>query len=172
MIRVKKLTEIEGLELFEKYAVDVNGNIWSYKYNKPKILKPGWVKNRENYLFVRLTDVEKKQKNFYVHRLVAMAYLPCNDYNLEVNHINGNLSDNRIENLEWVTKKKISEHIPITKGFVLNEDLSNKIKEVHSASHRKGLPVPNSYEFLNIIVNRALDEYINQYGLRKIMANK
>ena len=44
-----------------------------------------------------------------------------------------------------------------------------KIKEVHSASIRKGLPVPTSYEFMNSIIEGSLEQYINQYGLRKVM---
>lgn len=168
-VRLKNLTEIRGLELFEDYAVDVDGNVWSYKYNRPRKLSPGWAKKRGNYLFVRLTDKRGNKRNLYVHRLVAMAYLPCDDFNLEVNHINRNQCDNRIENLEWVNRKKNMEHLSQTKGFVLNDYVSNKIKEVHAASHRKGLKVPDSYEFMNSIIEGALEQYIIQYGLRKVM---
>jgi hypothetical protein len=37
------------------------------------------------------------------------------------------------------------------------------------ASIRKGLKVPTSDEFTNKVINDALEQYINQYGLRKIM---
>jgi hypothetical protein len=108
-------------------------------------------------------------KNFYIHRLVAMAFLPTDDFTLEVNHINHNQCDNRIENLEWVNRKRNMQHISEVKGFVLDQYITNKIKEVHAASHRKGLPVPNSYEFTNSIIEGALEQYIIQYGLRKVM---
>lgn len=39
---------------------------------------------------------------FLAHRLVAMAFIP-GDWNLQVNHKNGDRADNRAENLEWVT---------------------------------------------------------------------
>lgn len=166
---IKRLKDVKGLENFVDYGVDPDGNVWSYKNNKIKKLSPGWAKRKGNYFFVRLSDNQGNKKNFYVHRLVAMAFLPCSDFSLEVNHINRNQCDNRIENLEWISRKKNLEHISQVKGFVLDQYVTNKIKEVHAASHRKGLPVPNSYEFMNSIIEGALEQYINQYGLRKVM---
>lgn len=37
-----------------------------------------------------------------IHRLVAKAFIP-GDHNLQVNHINGDRQDNRIENLDWLS---------------------------------------------------------------------
>jgi len=52
---------------------------------------------------VTILDINKKLKTLFVHRLVAMAYLDnSNDYPV-VNHISGDPSDNRVENLEWCT---------------------------------------------------------------------
>ena len=170
-VRIKHINQIKGLENFDDYAVDVDGNVWSFKYKKIRKLSPGWAKKRGNYLFVRLSDRMGNKKNLYVHRLVAMAYLSCDNFNSEVNHINRNQCDNRIENLEWMNRKENMKHLSETKGFVLDEYITNKVKEVHAASHRKGLSVPNSYEFMNSIIEGALEQYINQYGLRKVMNN-
>jgi hypothetical protein len=45
-----------------------------------------------------------------VHRLVAETFLPNEDLTLEVHHINGVKTDNRLENLKWVTKKENQLH--------------------------------------------------------------
>ena len=44
------------------------------------------------------------EKTYLVSRLVAMSFLPCPFDKLTVNHIDGNPSNNNIENLEWVTR--------------------------------------------------------------------
>lgn len=72
-----------------------------------RILKPG--KDRCGYLHVILCNDGKNTKHL-VHRLVAMAFIP-NPKNLpEVNHKNEDKTDNRVENLEWVSHKYNSNH--------------------------------------------------------------
>ena len=64
--------------------------------NKEQFLSP------KGYLRVALFK-EQKCKKFFVHRLVAFAFVP-NPQNLPfVNHKNENKTDNKVENLEWCT---------------------------------------------------------------------
>lgn len=169
--RIKKISDIPGLETFIHYKIDTEGNVYSLKNKKIKRLRPGWAKRRDGYLFVRLSNIHGQAKNFFVHRLVCMAFMAGDDLTLEVGHKNKNLQDNRVENLYWLKSKKdkYKKEEDKEKGLVLDEVISQKIIDVHIASIRKGLTVPDDESFLNKMLNDALNSYINQYGLRKVM---
>lgn len=64
------------------------------------------IPNYTGYCRVYLrNEVTNKREDLYIHRLVAQAFIP-NPLNLpEVNHKDCNVSNNRVENLEWVTRK-------------------------------------------------------------------
>lgn len=80
-----------------EYQVSNYGNVKSFKRGE-RILKPR--KNHKGYCFVTLSK-DGLNKNINVHRLVAMAFIP-NPNNLpQINHINENKRNNRVENLEW-----------------------------------------------------------------------
>lgn len=62
------------------------------------------------YLTVHLSFPGERPRSPRIHRLVAQAFIP-NPSNLpEVNHKNGIKTDNRVENLEWVTAKQNHQH--------------------------------------------------------------
>jgi len=77
------------------------------KYKNDYILKP--MDNGKGYLRVKLTN-NGISKRVMLHRIIAEAFIP-NIYNKKVvNHINCNLKDNSINNLEWCTQSENCLH--------------------------------------------------------------
>ncbi len=50
------------------------------------------------------------KRNLYVHRLLALAFIPNPENKPEVNHKNGVKTDNSLDNLEWMTKSENELH--------------------------------------------------------------
>jgi hypothetical protein len=71
-----------------------------------KILKP-WM-NDDGYYKIRIMKLGKK--NMFLHRLVAEAFIENPNQKPFINHINGIKTDNRVENLEWITTDDNNKH--------------------------------------------------------------
>lgn len=107
--------DIEGYEGL--YQVSNLGRVKSlerYKENHTKLQKIREKIKRlrihtAGYLVADLYK-ENESKTFFVHRLVAQAFI-SNENNLpQVNHIDGNKENNRVENLEWCTNQENQKH--------------------------------------------------------------
>lgn len=105
MVIVKNVIGYEGL-----YIIDNLCNVVSLPkvqgrrvHNKYKILTPKL--SRTGYYEVALAR-DGKMRTFLLHRLMAQHFVPNPDNLPQVNHKNGIKTDNRIENLEWCTKRE------------------------------------------------------------------
>lgn len=89
------------------YFVTPDGEIYS-SLNR-RLLKVRQGTKPAGYKFIGITtDFGPKYK--HVHRLVAQTFIPNPENLPEVNHIDGNKSNNRVQNLEWVTRSQNAQH--------------------------------------------------------------
>lgn len=74
---------------------------------RSKVLKPDI---KHSGYAIGAVCVDKKMISYKVHRLVAELFIPNPKNKETVNHKNGIKHDNRVENLEWATRKEQSVH--------------------------------------------------------------
>lgn len=122
----------------ENYSVSNKGNVKNNKSNKlmkGTILEIGY--HRVGLMY------NGKVKQFFIHRLVAEAFIPNPENKNTVNHKSKNRGDNRVENLEWATSLEQNIHKNITnkkymehrngKPFLRIDKESGKIIEEYSS---------------------------------------
>lgn len=93
------MKEIPGFE--GRYAVTSCGKVYSIRYKRFLKLVGG----KGNYQGVNLPDKEGKWNFYYVHRLMALTYIPNPCGYKEVNHKDEVKDHNWYMNLEWCTRK-------------------------------------------------------------------
>jgi hypothetical protein len=86
---------------WEKYLISNRGEIKSFQYSKPKILKQD--PNNYGYLRVYLYDNKGFRKRYFVHKLVAEHFKENPNNYIYIDHINRIRYDNRASNLRWCT---------------------------------------------------------------------
>lgn len=94
-------------EIKDYYTITSDGLIYSDN--------SGLMKTRDragtDYQIINLSKLDGSKRTFRVHRLVMMAFNPVENMDeLEVNHIDGNKKNNKIENLEWCTASENQIH--------------------------------------------------------------
>ncbi len=98
----KPVKDYEGL-----YEVSSLGRIKSLRRIKNNGIMNTF-RRKSGYHFLCLGN--GSAKNFSLHRLVATAFIPNPENKPQVNHINSDPSDNRLENLEWATSSENNQH--------------------------------------------------------------
>jgi hypothetical protein len=134
--------KIEG---YKNYSVTRQGEV--VNTNSDHMMKKQI--NNCGYYRVELSR-SGSQKRYFVHRLVATAYIPNKENLPQVNHINGDKLDNNVSNLEWCTASQNHKHSykhlnrPVTKLFnesngatkIKKEDIPKLIERKKTTTYR------------------------------------
>lgn len=155
--------DIPGYE--KKYQVSNLGNVKSLTRPgaKEKLLK-GEI-DQYGYIRIPLTK-NGKTKKYKVHRLVMMTFGNTTDSSLQINHIDGNKKNNKLENLEWCTASYNTRHSYInnlnkTKGFktIIKNKITKEEKEYRSMRDASmGMGYNKGYLFKKINQNIYFNE--------------
>ena len=150
LLKNEKIKDVKGYE--SVYAVTTKGRVRSIRFKRwltPFLTGPG-------YKTVTLC-FEGRDIDFRVHRLVGEAFIKNPDNKPQINHKNGNKTDNRVSNLEWVTARENMQHagdtglnknIKLTfqeKILICKMNLILKVKQVYLARMFEVSPPAISY---------------------------
>ena len=107
---------------YPDYLISTSGRVKSFRSISSKLNGGRMLTDTDNgrgYRSITLTNVSGNKTNS-LHRLIAITFLPNPENKAEVNHIDGNKANNRVDNLEWVTSKENTNHA-IDSGLIDNK---------------------------------------------------
>ena len=118
--RIEWRTVIE----YDRYEVNQFGDIRHKERKRVLTQRP----NNGGYLYVNF-NIEGHRKNFAVHRIVANAFIPNPNNYPEVNHKDGDRTNNNVTNLEWVSSSQNKIH-----AYQKEENRASRGKQVEQYS--------------------------------------
>lgn len=164
--------DVKGFE--GKYQISNYGNVRSV----PRKVKGtnGRIQNRkgvfkksredkDGYLTVNFYT-EKGNRPKKIHRLVAESFIPNKDHHKEVNHIDGDKTNNHVSNLEWTDRKGNIKH-SVQSGLVLKGEkcpgakLTNQqadeIRELYATKKYKQIEIAEMYGITDGQISRIVN---------------
>lgn len=144
----------------KRTIIGKDGNKYSFKERILKVQPNKFVEYPQVSLWKNNIGV-----TFYVHRLVAEAFIPNPKHLPEVNHKDGNRANNTVENLEWVDSRGNSIHaiqmgLKIYTNRLTKEEFINCLYDVINGESYASLSsrVPYKVPFLSVKLRKIAKE--------------
>ena len=152
VMEIKDLVGFEGL-----YKVGSDGVLYSVRNGRLTRLVGGTDGNYRHHSLRK----DGKQYQRTLHSLVAKTFIPNPEGKAEVNHIDGDKMNNRVDNLEWVTRSENAKHA-YDNGLI-------KISDEHLHTMRKNF-AENNARFTETDAHniRAIYKYMDKPNMRRI----
>lgn len=111
---------------YEFLSIDEEGNCYSSHTGRK--VKP--YVDQDGYFRIKVWEpLERRTRGCYVHRALAVVFIPNPENKPQVNHKDSNRQNNSLENLEWVTEKENYDH-GVSHGYIkvgVGEDNRNSL---------------------------------------------
>lgn len=91
--------------IFTDYHITENGDVWKFSDKRKSWLKIKTQENKTGYYTIQLY-IGKKRYLKYHHKIVAEAWLGICPDDKEVDHINAKRWDNKVSNLQYLTRSE------------------------------------------------------------------
>lgn len=109
------------------YQASTFGNI---RFKETGLKVPTWISGW-GYVSVKLGS-GKKRYTRYVHKLIAETFIPNPENKPQVNHNDGNKTNNRVDNLYWVTYSENNEHAYRTGLKPISDNVRENARKIGS----------------------------------------
>lgn len=141
------------------------GQVRSLMRGKPYILKAQ--KDKKGYLRIRAT-IKRKRIALKIHRVVAEVFIENPDNLPQVNHKDGNKSNNEMSNLEWISNIDNAHHA-IEKGLWTNVYAASK-----AANEKRKRPIKaaNGKDVLFFESVSAAERYFNSRHIVDVLKGR
>lgn len=126
--------DIKGYEGL--YQVSNLGRVRSFHGGSERIMKQTL---QNGYLRITLLKNEKS-KRFLSHRLVALAFIPNPENKPQVNHIDEDKTNNRVDNLNWMTSKENNDW-GTRKGRAISSSINNPKRDYLELGKKFSKPI-------------------------------
>lgn len=119
---------------FLNYYCDELGRVFSTKSGEVRLLKPG-IMSKDYYSYMLYRN--GKQVEFLAQRLILQTFIGPSKPGQEARHLNGDRSDNQLENLKWGTHlENQRDSIGRNKNYKLTKEDISEIRKMKMEGHK------------------------------------